>query len=70
MRPSSPRAAAAALLGAAITLAPTIGQACTLARLDPLRIKQLMAREIGCRLGLGQRPLPLTAITLCRGLRS
>ena len=82
MRQSSPRAAAAALLGAAITLAPIISPACTLAPLDPLRIKQLMAREIGFRLGLGQRPLPLTAITtpalhtpfgldsLCRGLGS
>ena len=81
MCPSSPWAAAA-LLGTGIALAPAAGQDCSLRPADPLRIKQLMAREIGFRLGLGPRQLPLAAITkpelhapfgldsLCRGLGS
>lgn len=72
--------AAAALLACAI--APGAGQACSLVPVDTLRIKQLMAKEIGFRLGLGTRQFPVSAITtpqlhtpfgldsLCRGLGS
>ena len=67
------------LLGTAALWAPTMGRACSLVSMDALRTKQLMAREIGYRLGLGQRAFPLEAIStpqmhaplgldsLCRG---
>lgn len=73
---------AAVLIGAATSFASTSSQACELQPVDPVRIKQLMATEIGFRLGMGQRQFPLTAITaptlhtpfgldpLCRGLGS
>ena len=68
------------LLGLAALLAPTMGRGCSLVPMDALRTQQLMAREIGHRLGLGQRAFPLEAIStpqmhaplgldsLCRGL--
>lgn len=72
--------AAVALLGVAAAVTPPASHACSLVPVDPVRIKQLMAQEIGYRLGLGARQFPLSAITtpelhtpygldsLCRGL--
>lgn len=54
---------AAALVGAAATLATTSGIACTVAPVQPQRIKQLMAQEIAYRLGLRPEQISLDSIS-------
>lgn len=57
------RCLAAALVAAAAALAPVAAPACTLQPMDAVRIKQMMADEIGHRLGLARGRFPISAIT-------
>lgn len=54
----------AALVGAAAVLVSASSAACSLAPTDPIRIKQMMAREIAHRLGISPQRVPLNAISL------
>lgn len=54
---------AAALVGAAAVLVSASSAACSLAPPDPIRIKQMMAREIAHRLGMRPQQIELNAIT-------
>ena len=53
----------AALVAGAGALAPVAGRACTLQPMDAVRIKQMMADEIGHRMGLARGKFPLAALT-------
>lgn len=54
---------AAVLVGAAAVLASASSAACSLVPADPIRIKQMMAREIAHRLGMRPQQIALDAIT-------
>ncbi len=54
---------AVALLGAATTLVSVSSAACSLEPTDPVRIKQMMAKEIAFRLGTSPQRIPLAAIS-------
>ncbi len=54
---------AAVLVGGAGIAASTAGMACSLAPTDPIRIQQMMAREIAHRLGMRPQQVPLHALS-------
>lgn len=60
------RCRAAPLVAALAVLAATASGACSLEPPDAARIKQMMAREIGHRLGLAPGQFPVSAITAPR----
>ena len=51
------------LSGAAAIMASTSSMACSLEPVDPLLIKQMMAKEIAYRLGIQAQQIPLSKIT-------
>lgn len=53
----------ALFVGAVALAGASAGMACTLKPSDPIRIKQMMAREIAHRLGMAPQQVPLNAIT-------
>lgn len=54
---------AVALLGTVTTLVSVSSAACSLQPTDPVRIKQMMAKEIAFRLGTSPQRIPLAAIS-------
>lgn len=54
---------AVALLGTVTTLVSVSSAACSLEPTDPVRIKQMMAKEIAFRLGTSPQRIPLAAIS-------
>ena len=59
----NPRRFTATLLGMAALTASAASLACSLAPVDPERVKQLMAQEIAHRLGITAARIPLNAIS-------
>lgn len=54
---------AATLVGAAAVALPVASMACVLPPMDPVRIKQIMAKEIAYRLGMRTHQITLNAIS-------
>lgn len=54
---------AATLVGAAVLTLSVSSMACVLAPMDPVRIKQILAKEIAYRLGMPTHQIPLYAIS-------
>lgn len=54
---------AATLMGSAVVTLSVSSMACVLPPTDPVRIKQIMAREIAYRLGMRTHQIPLNAIS-------
>ncbi len=54
---------AIAVLGMLSVMVPAASMACSLEPTDPVRIKQMMAKEIAYRLGMPLHQIPLNAIT-------
>ena len=52
-----------AVMGALVVLASASSMACSLSPADPIKIKQIMAKEIAYRLGKKPEQIPLSIIT-------